>query len=415
MIKEISGDIPIGELNNLLGRKKINDTGIVRVVTNIINDVRKRGDESLLEQAEKFDGADLYSLAISADEFDEARKKVSDKFVNSLRVSIERVKKFHKEEMIKSWSVEEEGCVLGETIIPLENVGCYVPGGLAAYPSSVVMTVVPAKVAGVKNIIVCTPCNDKGMVNPYTLVACLETGCTDVFKIGGAGAIAAMAYGTKTIKKVDKIIGPGNIYVAVAKRIVFGDVGIDSIAGPSEVVVIADENANAKFIALDMLAQAEHGSGANAVLITYSKDIAKKVINEVENLEKKIPDNLIFLKVGSLDDAFTLSNRIAPEHLEIFTDKPFEKIDKVKNAGAILLGEYTPASFGDYLAGPNHVLPTGGAARFSSALSVRDFVKFASLLYCSKDTLKNLAEDIDTIASAEGLKAHARAATERIT
>jgi histidinol dehydrogenase len=417
MLKKISAGVSELEIEALLRRKKI-DEQILSVVSNIIKEVRQSGDEALFEQIKKFDGAELNDLRVNEAEFEIAEKKVGKEFTDVLRVAVKRLTDFSKAELPKSWMINEEGIFIGENVRPLDTVGCYVPGGLAAYPSSVLMTVIPAKVAGVNRIIVCTPCSGSGEVNPYTLIACLELGCKEIYKIGGAGAVAAMAYGTESVPRVDKIVGPGNIYVAAAKKLVFGDVGIDNVAGPSEVVIIAQNGANARFVALDMLAQAEHGSGASAVLITDSKQLGEKVAGKVKDLSanynKNILENFTYLLVDDLDSAVAVSDKIAPEHLELFVEDPLAVAEKVKNAGAVLLGEFTPASFGDYIAGPNHVLPTGGAARFQSPLSTRDFIKYTSVLYSNREALKKLSASIEILARAEGLNAHADAAVKRL-
>lgn len=407
----------LGNIEKILKQKtkrpSLNNSEIVKTVIKIIEDVIERRDSALFEQVKKFDGAELKALKVSAGEIDIACKAAGKDFMESVRYAKKRIENFHKTEKPNSWSYTDNGVTLGEIVKPLESVGCYVPGGKAAYPSSVLMTVIPAKVAGVERIIICTPCSGDGNVNSYTLAAASEAGCTEIYKIGGAAAVAAMAYGTEAVPKVAKIVGPGNIYVTVAKKYVFGDVGIDSLAGPSEVVVIADPTANPKFAALDMMAQAEHGSGASAILITTDKDIGKETIQFISQEFEGDTNCFLFLKVSGLDEALEAANFIAPEHVELMVDKPMAAAKKIKNAGAVLLGSYTPASFGDYIAGPNHVLPTGGAAVFQSALGVRDFVKFISLLSSDKNSIARLAKDIAVIATAEGLKAHARAAMER--
>lgn len=394
-------------------RPSVNDPGIMKVITEIIEDVIGRGDKSLFEQVKKFDGAELKSLKVSSKEIDIACNSVSREFAESIRHAKERIQNFHKTEKPKSWSYTDNGFILGEIVKPLESVGCYVPGGKAAYPSSVLMTVIPAKIASVERIIICTPCANDGSVNPYTLAAASEAGCGEIYKIGGAAAVAAMAYGTDTVPKVAKIIGPGNIYVTAAKKYVYGDTGIDGLAGPSEVVVIADTTANPRLAALDMMAQAEHGSGASAILITTDEGVGRDAIQFISREFDGDTGCFLFLKTGSLDEALEIANLIAPEHVELMVDEPMPAAERIRNAGAILLGSYTPASFGDYIAGPNHVLPTGGAAVFQSALGVRDFVKFISLLSSNKDSIARLVKDIATIANAEGLKVHARAAMER--
>lgn len=399
-------------LKEKFSRPSINDPEIVKIVQAIIDDVARDGDSALLRQVEKLDGARLSSLKVADNEIDEAYALVEPDFIESLKVAIGRIRVFHEKEKPREWQIEEDGLIVGEVVRPLESVGCYVPGGNAAYPSSVLMTVIPAVVAGVEKIIICTPCNKNGAVNPYTLVAAKEAGCTEIYKLGGASAIAAMAYGTETVPKVVKIVGPGNIFVTAAKKAVYGEVGIDGLAGPSEVVVIADSSANPKFIALDMLAQAEHGSGASSILITTDRYKGYEAIKHInEQVEDK--SNFLFIVARNLEEAFQLANFIAPEHIELMVEKPEEWLAKVNNAGAILLGNYTPAAFGDYIAGPNHVLPTGGAAAYQSALGTRDFMKYISLLSSDKDGIASLSKDIAAIANREGLHAHANSATER--
>lgn len=415
-LSKVSASISAEEINKILNRKSI-DEQVIAIVTGIINEVREKGDSSLFGQVEKFDGATLRSLRVGDAEFSKAKQIVGQDFVKALNVAIKRITDFSVAELPSSWEIKEDGIFIGENVRALDTVGCYVPGGFAAYPSSVLMGVIPAKVAGVERIIVCSPCGKTGEINPYTLVACDEVGVREVYKIGGAGAVAAMAYGTESVPKVDKIVGPGNIFVAAAKKMVYGDVDIDSIAGPSEVVIIAQDGANPKFVALDLLAQAEHGSGASAVLITDSERLGEEIISQVKTEAANysvILENLTFFLANSVGEAIEISDKIAPEHLELFVDEPFSMVSQVKNAGAVLLGQYTPASFGDYIAGPNHVLPTGGAARFQSPLSTRDFIKYTSVLYSDRAALAKLAGDIEIIARAEGLNAHADAAVKRL-
>lgn len=393
-------------------RPSVNDPEIVKTVTGLIDEVVKDGDRALLRQVEKFDRAKLDELKVSNEEMVSACAQVDPAFIDSFKLAKERIRIFHEKEKPREWRLAEDGLIVGEVVRPLESVGCYVPGGNAAYPSSVLMTVVPAVVAGVGKIIICTPCNSEGVINPFTLAAAKECGCTEIYKLGGASAIAAMAYGTQTVPRVAKIVGPGNIFVTAAKKAVYGEVGIDGLAGPSEVVVIADMTANPRFIALDMLAQAEHGSGASAILITTDRNIAYQAIRRI-NEHSPSTDNFLFLIAKNLPEALELGNYIAPEHMELMVDDPEKWLPKVNNAGAVLLGNYTPAAFGDYIAGPNHVLPTGGAAVYQSALGTRDFMKFISLLSSDEQSISKLALDIDKLASAEGLTAHARSAKER--
>lgn len=399
-------------LNQKFNRPSINDPKIVKIVQKIIDEVVAEGDAALFRQVKKLDGAKLESLKVARKEISEAYSKIEPDFIKSLKIAIDRIRSFHEKEKPEAWRIEEDGLVVGEVVRPLESVGCYVPGGNAAYPSSALMTVIPAVVAGVERIIICTPCDKKGAVNPYTLVAAKEAGCTEIYKLGGASAVAAMAHGTETVPKVVKIVGPGNIYVTAAKKAVYGEVGIDGLAGPSEVVVIADSSASPKFIALDMLAQAEHGSGATAILITTDR---YKGYQAIKYIKEAVEDtgNFLFIVARNLEEAFQMSNFIAPEHIELMVENQDEWLKEVRNAGAILLGNYTPAAFGDYIAGPNHVLPTGGAAAYQSALGTRDFMKYISLLSSDKDGIAKLSSDIAAIATREGLQAHADSATER--
>ena len=412
-------------LAHLAGRSVALDPELMARVTVIIDDVRLRGDRALLEYSAQFDGVELKpsQLPITEEQLREFASRTDERVIGALREAIRNVKAFHERQIERSWTIEPaSGIQLGQRIIPLERVGLYVPGGTAAYPSSVVMNVVPAQVAGVEEIVVVTPPRTLSE-NPAVAAALVELGVTEVYAIGGAQAIAALAFGTETIPRVDKITGPGNKYVAAAKKLVFGIVGIDSIAGPTEVVIIADETARADFIAADLLAQAEHGEDASAVLITNSEKIASAVVEEVQFQLQTLPRHEIVeaslkeygavILVETMDEACAMVNELAPEHLEIVTSNDEAVAEKIRHAGAIFFGSYTPEALGDYLAGPNHVLPTGRTARFSSALGVYDFVKRTSLLKYSQEAMASLAESVAVLAESEGLKAHARSASAR--
>ncbi len=402
------------------------DPDLTSQVETIIADVRRRGDAALLDYAARFDGwaMQAFELRIEAQELRQVAATVDAKVLAALREAISNVRRFHEYERQESWQIEVEPDVrLGQRITPIDCVGLYVPGGTASYPSSVVMNVVPAQVAGVQRIVVATPPRSLRQ-NPAVAAALVELGIEEVYAVGGAQAIAALAYGTETVPRVDKITGPGNRYVAVAKKLVFGVVGIDSIAGPSEVVIIADDTARADFVAADLLAQAEHDEDAAALLVTTSeqlaKDVAAEVSRQLESLprraivEKSLATNGAIFVVSSLTEACAMVNGLAPEHVEIVTADDDAVAALVRHAGAIFFGSYTPEAVGDYFAGPNHVLPTSGAARFSSALGVYDFVKRTSVLRYSRAALRQSAEKICTLAKAEGLEAHARSAAIRI-
>ncbi|HBH61607.1 MAG TPA: histidinol dehydrogenase [Nitrospiraceae bacterium] len=388
---------------------------IQRTVRKIIADVQKHGDRAVKKYTEKFDSLKLTRLAVSAREIEAAAKKADDKFLKALKLSAVRIRAFHERQKEKSWQFSKDGITLGQIIRPLERVGVYVPGGKAAYPSTVLMNVIPAQVAGVREIALCVPTPD-GRVNPYVATAIKLLGVKEVYRIGGAQAVAALAYGTETIKKVDKIAGPGNIYVAVAKKIVFGEVGIDMIAGPSEILIIADRTADSSFIASDLLSQAEHDEMASSILITDSLMLAeavkKDLADQIRKLKRKDIARKSLNKYGAiiitrnLDKAGHIANQIAPEHLEIMTRAPSKMLPMIRNAGAVFLGKWTPEPMGDYAAGPNHTLPTGGTARFSSPLGVYDFIKRTSLLDFSKAGFMGLADTVETFADVEGLEAH---------
>ena len=388
-------------------------------VNAIVSDVRDRKNEAIFEYTKKFDGAEITedTILVSDDEIKEAYNLVDEKLLHVIRKSLVNIRKYHERQVQNSWFNSEDGIILGQKVTPVDVAGVYVPGGKAVYPSSVLMNVLPAKVAGVRRIIMTTPPGKDGKVCPTTLVAAKEAGVDEIYKVGGAQAIAAMAFGTENIPKVDKIVGPGNIYVALAKKAVFGYVSIDSIAGPSEILVLADETANPRFVAADLLSQAEHDELASSILITTSEELAKQVSVEVDKFVAQLSrkeiitkslDNYGYILVAdSMEDAIDATNEIASEHLEVVTKNPFETMTKIRNAGAIFIGEYSSEPLGDYFAGPNHVLPTNGTAKFFSPLSVDDFVKKSSIISYSKEALEAVYKDIVTFAECEQLTAHA--------
>jgi histidinol dehydrogenase len=400
---------------------------VEQVVLGIIADVRQRGDAAVLELTRRFDrleAADLTELEVSADEMDAAFSRVDEADVAALMLAVERVTRFHEKQRQQTWiSTEEPDVMLGQKVTPLQRVGIYVPGGKASYPSSVIMNAVPARVAGVGEIIMVAP-TPGGEINPHVLVAARLSGVDRIFRIGGAQAVAALAYGTATVPKVDKITGPGNIYVATAKKLVFGQVGIDMIAGPSEILVISDGSGSAAHIAADLLSQAEHDELASSILITTDRSFGEQVAVEVERQLTLLSRESIaraswdrygaIIVAETLDEVIAFSNRIAPEHLELAVADPFAILPQITNAGAIFLGHWTPEAAGDYLAGPNHTLPTGGTARFFSPLSVDDFVKKSSIVYFSKEGLQRLGADIVRIAGLEGLEAHGKSVSIRL-
>ena len=406
-------------LTNMLKRSPDSYPEQEAIVSAILADVRENGDKAVFNYTKKFDGADISAenFIVTEEEEKEAYEKVDPALIDVIRKAISRIRTFHEKERQKSWFMTEEGMVLGQKMTPLSRVGVYVPGGKAAYPSSVLMNVIPAQVAGVPDIVMCTPPGKDGKVTPTTLVAAKEAGVGTVYKVGGAQAIAAMAFGTESLPRVDKITGPGNIFVALAKKAVYGHVSIDSVAGPSEVTVLADDTANARYVAADLLSQAEHDEMACAILVTTSMRVAEEVSAEIDgfletlsrrDIIKKSLDNFgRILVADTMEEAVRAVNEIAPEHLELVTRDPFLLMTKIKNAGAIFIGEYSSEPFGDYFAGPNHVLPTNGTAKFFSALSVDDFIKKTSIIYSSGEALKALHEDVETFAKAEGLTAHA--------
>lgn len=390
-------------------------SAVERDVRAILDDVKENGDSSVLKFTKKFDDKNAERITVTAAEINKIAGKARPEIVKALESAARRIKKFHEMQAESSWSFSEDDTVLGQIIRPLKRVGVYVPGGKAAYPSTVLMNVIPAQVAGVKEIAVCVPVPG-GEINPYVMAAVRMLGIKEVYRIGGAQAVAAMAFGTKSIRKVDKIVGPGNIYVATAKKMVFGVVDIDMIAGPSEILIIADSAADAAFVAADMLSQAEHDELASAVLITDSRQLAEKVSNEIDmqlaGLKRfKIASASLenfgaIVLAGNIPEAVRLSNRIAPEHLEVMIEKPMDILPLIENAGAVFLGPWTPEALGDYAAGPNHTLPTGGTARFFSPLGVYDFYKRSSLLSFSRKGFLSLSKIVETIADAEGLEAH---------
>jgi histidinol dehydrogenase len=395
-----------------------------RAVLEIIADVRSRGDEALKAYTEKFDQVRLASLRVTEKEMEQAYQQVSAKLLAIIREAAVNIRDYHERQRRESWiTTKEDGTMLGQKITPLDAVGLYVPGGTAAYPSSVLMNVIPAQVAGVKRIVIVSPPNKDGTLPAGVLVAANELGVNEIYKVGGAQAIAALAYGTETIRPVDKIFGPGNIYVALAKREVFGQVAIDMIAGPSEIVVLADETANANEIAADLLSQAEHDERASAILVTPSMKLALAVASAVEKQLETLPRKAIaaaslenygaIYVTETLAEAVEVVNELAPEHLEVMTAEPMQLLGQIRHAGAIFLGRFSSEPVGDYFAGPNHVLPTNGTARFSSGLSVDEFVKKSSIIFYSEQALKQNAEKIAAFARLEGLEAHARAVEER--
>lgn len=407
-------------LENLLKRSPNSYGEFESRVNDIIQNVREKRDEAVFEYTLKFDGAtiDQDNIRVTEEEIEEAYEQVDPKLLDVIRKALVNIRDYHAKQKQYSWfDSDESGIILGQKVTPLKTVGVYVPGGKAVYPSSVLMNVIPAKVAGVSNIIMTTPCGKDGKVYPSTLVAAKEAGVDEIYKVGGAQAIAALAFGTESIPKVDKIVGPGNIYVALAKKAVFGYVSIDSIAGPSEIMVLADETANPRFVAADLLSQAEHDEMASAILVTTSETLAEQVSVEVDKfvevlsrkeIIRKSLDNYGYILVAdTMQDAIDTVNKIASEHLELVTKNPFETMTKIRNAGAIFIGEYSSEPLGDYFAGPNHVLPTNGTAKFFSPLGVDDFIKKSSIISYSREALEPVYKDIVQFAECEKLTAHA--------
>lgn len=418
-ILKLTKDSKQNILENLLKRSPNNYTEYESSVNEIINNVRENRDKAIFDYTKKFDKADIdaSNIRVTKEEIQEAYDKVDENLLAVIKKSLVNIKKYHEKQLQNSWFTSEDGIILGQKVTALEKAGVYVPGGKAVYPSSVLMNVLPAKVAGVDKIVMCTPPGADGKVYPSTLVAANEAGVDEIYKVGGAQAIAAMAFGTESVPKVDKIVGPGNIFVALAKKAVFGYVSIDSIAGPSEILVLADETANPRYVAADLLSQAEHDEMASAILITTSKELAEKVSDEVEGFVKvlsrkeiiqKSLDNYGYILVAdNMDDAIDAVNEIASEHMEIVTKDPFTVMTRIRNAGAIFIGEYSSEPLGDYFAGPNHVLPTNGTAKFFSALSVDDFIKKSSIISYSREALEKVHTDIEQFAQCEQLTAHA--------
>ena len=422
MIKILKyGEVP----NSEIFARSVPKTDVAGTVAEIIKNVRENGDEALFEYCEKFDKAQLSSLAVTKEEIDEALSLVEPEFLEILEKAAKNIRKFHSRQVRNSFIInDEDGIVIGQKIIPVDRAGLYVPGGTAAYPSTVLMDAIPAKIAGCREVVMVTPPTKDGKVNPVILAAAYVAGIDRIFKVGGAQAIAALAYGTQSIPKVDKIVGPGNAFVAEAKKQVFGVVSIDMIAGPSEILIVADGKSNPAYVAADLLSQAEHDKMASAVLVTDSAELARNVSTELEKqiplLERReiaresIDVNGKIIVADTLDAAIEIANEIAPEHLELCVDNPFDKLDSIRHAGSIFMGRNCPEALGDYFAGPNHTLPTSGTAKFSSPLSVDDFIKKTQYTYYTKDALKKVAFDVAAFAKKEGLTAHAKSAVIRV-
>ncbi len=422
LTKETKKDI----LTDLLKRSPSNYGQYEKTVSEIVESVKADGDEAVFAYTKKFDNFDLNAdnIRVTKEEIEEAYGQIDKELVDVYRRAAENIREFHAKQLRNSWfDARPDGSILGQRVTPIDKAGVYVPGGKAAYPSSVLMNIIPAKVAGVNRIIMTTPCSREGKVNPGTLVAADIAGADMIFKVGGAQAIAAMAFGTRSIPRVDKITGPGNIFVALAKKAVYGHVSIDSVAGPSEILVIADETANPRYVAADLLSQAEHDELASAILITTSRELAEKVseqaaifTNELSRKEiiQKSLDNYGYILIArDMEEAVDAANEIASEHLEILTKNPFDTMTKIKNAGAIFLGEYSSEPLGDYFAGPNHILPTNGTAKFFSPLNVDDFLKKSSIISYSREALEKAHKDIEAFAESEGLTAHANSVKVR--
>ncbi len=425
MIKIYDGEkMPVSEILNRKDEMNEETEKIEKIVRDIIDDVRKNGDNALFRYCEKFDKAKLTALKVSDDEIKEALREIDDEFLAILEEAKENIEAFHRLQKRSNFiKNDRDGVILGQKIMPVEKAGLYVPGGTASYPSSVLMNAVPAQIAGVKKIVMVTPPSKSGKIAPQILAAAHVAGVHEIYKVGGAQAIAALAYGTETIPKVDKIVGPGNIFVATAKKAVFGTVSIDMVAGPSEILVIADETCNPKYVAADMLSQAEHDKMASSILITNSSSLAKEVQAELEVQIPLLPraeicrasidNNGKIIVVNDIKDAIDTANAIAPEHLELCVHEPFMYLNDIKNAGSIFLGKNVPEALGDYFAGPNHTLPTMGTARFSSPLGVDDFIKKSSFIYYTEDALKKDKDKIVNFAKREGLDAHAKSISIR--
>ena len=415
------GEVP----NSEIFARSVPKTDVAGTVAEIIKNVRENGDEALFEYCKKFDKAQLSSLAVTKEEIDEALSLVEPEFLEILEKAAKNIRKFHSRQVRNSFIInDEDGIVIGQKIIPVDRAGLYVPGGTAAYPSTVLMDAIPAKIAGCREVVMVTPPTKDGKVNPVILAAAHVADIDRIFKVGGAQAIAALAYGTQSIPKVDKIVGPGNAFVAEAKKQVFGVVSIDMIAGPSEILIVADGKSNPSYVAADLLSQAEHDKMASAVLVTDSEKLAGNVSTELEKqiplLERReiaresIDINGKIIVADTLDAAIEIANEIAPEHLELCVDNPFDKLDSIRHAGSIFMGRNCPEALGDYFAGPNHTLPTSGTAKFSSPLSVDDFIKKTQYTYYTKDALKKVAFDVAAFAKKEGLTAHAKSAVIRV-
>lgn len=415
------GEVP----NSEIFARSVPKIDVAGTVAEIIKNVRENGDKALFEYCEKFDKAQLSSLAVTKEEIDEALSLVEPEFLEILEKAAKNIRKFHSRQVRNSFIInDEDGIVIGQKIIPVDRAGLYVPGGTAAYPSTVLMDAIPAKIAGCREVVMVTPPTKDDKVNPVILAAAYVAGIDRIFKVGGAQAIAALAYGTQSIPKVDKIVGPGNAFVAEAKKQVFGVVSIDMIAGPSEILIVADGKSNPSYVAADLLSQAEHDKMASAVLVTDSEELARNVSTELEKqiplLERReiaresVDVNGKIIVADTLDAAIEIANEIAPEHLELCVDNPFDKLDSIRHAGSIFMGRNCPEALGDYFAGPNHTLPTSGTAKFSSPLSVDDFIKKTQYTYYTKDALKKVAFDVAAFAKKEGLTAHAKSAVIRV-
>lgn len=424
----LTGEQIAGFLSRFESRRSSVAEEVERQVAAILTAVKQEGDAALFEYGKRFDGVDYhrFPLQITVEELEQAHRSTDAQLLAVIREARDNIRRFHERGMPQSWLTwEEDGVVLGQRVLPLERVGIYVPGGRAAYPSSLLMGAVPAQTAGVKEIVIVTPCNAQGETNPLILAAAYELGIRQVFRIGGAQAIAALAYGTQSVPRVDKIVGPGNIYVATAKKMLYGQCGIDMVAGPSEVLIIADESADPRFVAADLLAQAEHDPLASAVLVTDSAVLAQRTAEEIERQSAQLSRRAVIeealaqyggiILCRSLEECAEISNRLAPEHLGLHVEKPWELLHLIRNAGAVFLGHYSPEAVGDYWAGPNHVLPTNGSARFFSPLRTEDFVKTSSLVAYSQQALRKHGEKIERFAAAEGLDAHAAAVRRRLT
>ena len=415
-----------GEVENKdIFSRVVPEVNVEDIVADIIKNVRENGDKSLFEYCEKFDGARLSSLLVTNEEIDEAFSSVEPEFIAVLEKAAKNIRKFHEKQVRNSFIINDEnGILMGQKVIPVDRAGLYVPGGTAAYPSTVLMDSIPAKIAGVPEVVMVTPPGKDGKVNPVILAAAKIAGVDKIFKLGGAQAVAALAYGTESVPKVDKIVGPGNAFVAEAKKQVFGQVSIDMIAGPSEILIVADGKSNPKHIAADLLSQAEHDKLASAVLVTDSMELAESVKDEIEVqiplLERSeiarasIDNNGKIIVADTLEVAIDISNEIAPEHLELCVDNPFDYLDAIRHAGSIFMGRNCPEALGDYMAGPNHTLPTSGTAKFSSPLGVDDFVKKTQYTYFTKDALSSICRDVELFAKKEGLTAHAKSAVSRM-